>query len=214
MCRTLRSQRFSTWTSSRNSPTVAGRPAGASRRAALRVLAGCAALLLTGHSPYGQWSVFRRSRLIVFACADDEAAQRLARRVGEFLAKEVPASNATWARAPNALEVARLLGSHQADFALLRPRDARDARIGDGPYRANGALALTAIAAPEGYVLVALDELPTEYAYELARAMANFGPRERDRGFDRTRLARDVPWHPGAAAVLEGRPPPATPGRD
>lgn len=176
----------------------------------MRALAAVAALALTGHSPYGQWSVFRKTRLIVFASAEDEAAQRLARRIGEFLARQVPSTNATWARAPNTLEVAKLIGSHQADFALLRPRDAREARTGEGAYRSNGRLALTAVAWTEGYALVALDELPAEHAYEIARALAGFGAsRER---VDPRKILRGVPWHPGAAAVLEGKPLPAAPG--
>lgn len=181
----------------------------------MRVLAAAAAFFaLSAHSPYGQWSAFRKSRLIVFAAADDEPAQRLARRVAELLAGELPGSRATWARAANALELVKLLGSHQADVALLTPRDAREAIAGRGVYRDEGAIPLRLIAAAGGYLLVALDELPAAHAYQLARALAGFEPRSgRPVGADAA--DEKIPLHPGTKDFAEGRPMPAAPaGRD
>lgn len=170
------------------------------RRLALRALAAGGALIaLCAHSPYGQWGVFRRSRLIVFAAADDVAAQRLARQLAQTLVQELPSSQATWARTPSAAELVKLIGSHQADVALLPAEQWRAARDGAGRFAGIGATALAVIAQLRDHVLVCLDEYPAAHAWRLARALQPAS----------AALADDASLHPGAREFHAGRPMPA-----
>jgi hypothetical protein len=175
-----------------------------SRRLALRSLAAAGALLaLSGvasaHSPYGQWGVFRKSRLIVFAGADDAAGQALAQEIARTFAQALPESQATWARAPSAVDLVKLLGSHQADVALLPGAQLAAARDGSGRFAAAGATALLLIARVREHALVCLDEYPAVHTWRLARTLQPAS----------AMLADDALVHPGARDYHAGRAIPA-----
>ena len=171
-----------------------------SRRIALRAVLGAAAwVALSAHSPYGQWGTFRKSRLIVFADAEDPRSQELAGALAGRIAGAVPASGATWARAPGALQLVKLLASHQADVILLPSDLAVRARAGEAPFAEVGALPIVALAASAGFLLLSLDEYPEVWAWQLARALA----------------AEELPdgpisLHPGVSAYRSGKPMPAS----
>lgn len=160
-------------------------------------MAGAAWFALTAHSPYGQWDTFRKSRLIVFADAQDARSQQVAQALAARLEAALPATRATWARAPNALELVKLLESHQADVILLPPEAAAQARNGQGRFSAIGSLPLHRLAAAEGYLLTCLGDYPATLAWQLAQAL---GP---------TEGSAELPVHPGAAAHAQGLPMPA-----
>jgi hypothetical protein len=161
------------------------------RRTALAALAW---LALAAHSPYGQWSTFRKSRLIVFADAQDPRSQAVAQALAARIETALPASRATWARAPGALELVKLLASHQADVILLPPALAAQARTGTERFQAVGALPLHLLAHSEGYWLVCLDEYPEAHAWQLARALGSAIAAE-----------QALPVHPGVLAQQNGQ---------
>lgn len=163
------------------------------------LLAALACGLLSAHSPYRQWDTFRKSRLIVFANARDERSQQVAQRLAERLEATLPDSRATWARAPDPLELVKLLNSHQADVILLTPLQANQARAGAGRFELVGEQPLHLLAREDGYLLLCLDEYPSELAWALAKALG--GPAPTD---------ESLPLHPGAAAHHEGREIPLT----
>src|SRR5690606_194559 len=80
------------------------------RRRGMRVLAAAAAALwLAGHSPYRQWDVYRKARLVLLATAADEASVRLARALVAIYERTLPDSRPTYARARDANDQVRLL---------------------------------------------------------------------------------------------------------
>ena len=91
------------------------------RRPVLRALgAGAAVLLLGGHSPYRQWEVFRKARLVLLVSAADALAVRLAQSLVGLYAQRLPESRATVARARDTNDLVRLVASKQLEVALLR----------------------------------------------------------------------------------------------
>jgi hypothetical protein len=198
--------------------------------------AGGLALVLMGHSPYRQWQVYRKQRLIIVTAADAPEASAIGEALAALLATELPESRAMAARARDSLEVVKLLASGQLDVALLSPVDARQALDGRGRFADNGAVALRALANLGSQLFVCLADFPTARAYELARIVAEHG-----RGLERTvaaagprgaalrdatpkdaaardaaaigSAARDVgesvtiPWHPGALEYSRGPAP-------
>lgn len=170
-----------------------------------------AGLLLTGHSPYRQWQVFRKSRLIILASAGDEGAVELASKLATLLATHVPESRAMMSRAPDAVSIAKLIGSKQLDVAVLSTVDARDALAGTGAFVDDGVLALRTLAAVGTYLLVSRDDFPAPIAYQIARAITERWSQPEPKPVALTPdsdgvSASPVPLHPGARDYYQGQP--------
>jgi hypothetical protein len=143
------------------------------RRTFVRLLAlPVAACGVLGHSPYRQWQVYRKSRLIIVTSAADAGSYRLGEALAALLARELPDSRALAARAADAREIVKLLASDQLEVAVLSADDARDAGAGRGRFAADGALALRTLAVLEGYRLVARADFPDAKAEPIARTLA------------------------------------------
>jgi hypothetical protein len=179
------------------------------RRRALRLSAGAAAaLLLGGHTPYGQWVVYRKKHLLIGCHRADPETYVLAQRVVALLAEHLPAAKSRVARAPDAGRLASLLGTAQMEVATLSPADAAAMLRGSGRFAAYGAIALRVLTPVDGRLLVARADFPERHAWlvtgalagtELAPGPAPPGDPSSDWG---------IPWHPGSLAFLAGRPEP------
>ena len=175
------------------------------RRQVLRLATAMVAeLLLCGHTPYGQWVVYRKKHLLIGCHRADPATYDLAKRVVAVLAEHLPAAKSRVARAPDAERLASLLGTAQLDVATLSPPDAATMLHGTGRFEPYGAIALRVLAPVGGRLLVARADFPEQHAWLVTRALA---------GSDLLpALARSselgIPWHPGSLAYLRGRPQP------
>jgi TRAP-type uncharacterized transport system substrate-binding protein len=182
------------------------------RRALLR-LAGAGALWLglAAHSPYRQWEVYRKARLVVLVSAAENDSVLLGGRLAAIYQEQLPASGATMARARDTNDALRLIASRQLDVAILRSTDAHAAFTGERPYGDNGALPLRALAALGDYLFVCREDLPAASAYLLTEALAK---RWRDIDPALVRAARGprpraplaIPLHPGAQEYYRDHP--------
>jgi NMT1 family protein len=147
------------------------------RRTFLRLLGvGGAACGVMGHSPYRQWQVYRKSRLIIVTSAAEPASYPLGEAVAALLAQHVPDSRALAARAADSIEIVKLLGSNQLDLAILTAADARDAGEGRGRFAPLGALRLRTLRALNGHVLVSREDFPDTTAEAIAQTLAAHWP--------------------------------------
>ncbi len=175
------------------------------RRRALRLSVGAAAaLLLSGHTPYGQWVVYRKKHLLIGCHKVDPETYVLAKRVVALLATHLPAAKSRVARAPNAGRLASLLGTAQMAVATLSVPDAAAMLQGTGRFEAYGAIALRALTPVNGRLLIARADFPDRHAWLVTGALVGtelspLGDSPDDPG---------IPWHPGSRAFLEGRPEP------
>jgi hypothetical protein len=144
----------------------------AQRRLCLRLAGASAALLLAGHSPYRQWDVYRKSRLVLLVSASDTAAVRLAEVLAAIFARRLPESRATFARARDTNDLVRLVASRQLEVALLRESDAFAAYSGKAPFADNGGVALRTLAALGEHLFVCIDEIPAAAANMLVETLA------------------------------------------
>ena len=176
------------------------------RRSTLRVLGALgAAVLLSGHSPYRQWKVYRQTHLLLFTMRDDPRSDELGESLSATLRARLPASRAQVARAPHAQRIASLISSAQADVALLRRDDARALYRGEGAFADYGRVPLRVLVEVEGYRLVCRDDFRFEHAYAVVEALsAEPLPAALRVPLD----AQDVPTHDGALALARGEPPP------
>jgi hypothetical protein len=183
------------------------------RRSFLRLLAAAGAVVaLSAHTPYGQWTVYRRRNLFVVASRTDETALHLARAVVAGLARELPEARARVTRATDPVRVASLLVSGQLDVAIVSRADAEAMLAGSGEYRAVGPTPLRVIVRLGEHALVTTEDLKDRHAYLLARAVDHMQA-ELPAGGPETELLT-LPEHPGALAYRLGRPlPEAEPGK-
>lgn len=175
-------------------------------------MAGGAWLLLTGHSPYRQWEVYRKVRLVLLVDAEDAASVRLGQAIAGVLAKHLPESRAMTARARDINDLVRLVATRQLDTALMRENDAWTALSGTGPFADNGNVPLRTLAQLDAYVFVCRDDLPRPSAYRLAETLAEQWPQigavlpNGARGPRPASSAR-IPVHPGANEYYEDHAP-------
>lgn len=180
------------------------------RRGLFRIgLAAGAWCLTTGHTPYRQWAVYRRTHLLILTDKSQPGTFELGQRIAGLLAEYLPESRARVTRAPYRERVASLLGSGQLDVALLEAAVAEALFRGDPPFVDYGAIPLRALALGDAFVLVARADFPEHHAYRLAAALADHGKALP------MRLSADdelpIPLHPGVVAFLKGQPLPDAP---
>jgi TRAP-type uncharacterized transport system substrate-binding protein len=163
---------------------------------------------LTAHSPYRQWEVYRKVRLVVLVNAEDATSVQLGQVIAGLLAKNLPESRAMMARARNISDVVRLIASKQLDTALMREEDASMAFGGTGRFADNGKVPLRALAQLGPYLLVCRDDLPTAVGYQLAETIAEQWKSIDAELVNGTRGSNpisslSIPVHPGALEYYE-----------
>ncbi len=104
------------------------------RRGFLILSLGAGALLLTGHTPYRQWYVYRKKRLIIVASEAEEASLRLGEMIAHTLATHLPESKAMMATTASSVDIVKLLKSEQLDVAVLPSDEAYQALRGTGRF--------------------------------------------------------------------------------
>lgn len=143
------------------------------RRGWLRVATAAGLwLVLAGHSPYRQWEVHRKTRLVLLASAADPQSVRLSSALAGIYQKRLPESRAMMARARDGNDLVRLLASKQLDVAVMRAPDAYAALAGQGSYADTGGVRLRVLAALGEYLFVCREELPSASAYMLVETLA------------------------------------------
>lgn len=172
------------------------------RRQVLRLSTAAAALfLLSAHTTYGQWVVYRKKHLLIGCHKADPVTYDLAKRVVAQLALNLPAAKSRVARAPTAGRLASLLGTEQMEVAILNPADAVAMLHGTGRFKAYGEIALRSLMPVGDRVLVCRADFPAQHASLVSGALAksDLVPSLK------SPLETIIPWHPGSLAFLEGR---------
>jgi hypothetical protein len=145
------------------------------RRVVKMVIAACGAVVLTGHTPYGQWTVYRKRNLFIVASRDDAQALALARKLVEGLLRELPEAHARVTRASNSVRIASLLATGQLDVAVVSRGEAADMYAGSGSFREIGPTPLRLLAEFDGHLLVTVESFRDRHAFLLAQAVHHTG---------------------------------------
>jgi TRAP-type uncharacterized transport system substrate-binding protein len=178
----------------------------------LRIAAAVGAcVLLTAHSPYRQWDVYRKTRLVIVASFEEQEAVRLGRRVAATLARHLPQSRAMFSRARDTNDLIRLVASKQLDVALVDEADAHAAANGARGFSDAGKVPLRSLAQIGPYLLVCRAEFPRAHAYQIAETIAEewreiVEPTTEAAG-PRPSASVRVALHPGAGEYYAGHSP-------
>jgi len=178
----------------------------------VRRLVGRALLLIvisTGvaaHTPYGQWSVYRETHLLILTHKADPATFDLGTAVAEYLAAALPASQARVTRAPDMIRVASLIATHQLDVALLHKDDAKGLAQGTMSSVYHEPIPLRTLLLIGDYALVSHADFDDRHAYQVAAAVLT------DSDFQPAAVAPAAdaipPAHVGVGLWLAGAPLP------
>ena len=180
------------------------------------VLLAGASLLLTGHTPYRHWDIYRQAHLLIGCHKADPETYALAQTAVAVLAEHLPEAKARVARAPHPERLASLLGTGQLFVTVVGREEAFAMATGAGAFAPYGAQPLQRLAEMEDYLLVAHAELPKRHAWLITEALLGSPLMPETEGTaietagqeDAAQGAAWLPWHPGSRALLDGEPEP------
>ena len=173
-------------------------------------LATAALVLTSGHTPYRQWVIYRKRRLLIGSSKADGPSYPLGKQVAETLLTNLPESKARASRAPNAWRLASLLSTAQLDVAVLSAADAAAMLQGRPPFADFGGVALAGLFGLGDYLLVARADFPARHAYLVSRTL--YEHRAAIPGARPLKASVGaLPLHPGTLAYLQGEPLPELP---
>ncbi len=175
------------------------------RRALELILLAAGSVALGGHTPYGQWAVYRRKHLLIGCHRADAETYRLAKDVVAALETHLPTAAPRVARAPMAGRIASLIGTGQMEVAVLGWPDAVGMLRGASPFEPYGAVRLRLLAPIGSRALVASADFPERHAWLVAHGVSDGGLVDLWFGL----RAYPLPWHSGARDFFWGRPEPA-----
>lgn len=125
----------------------------------------------TGHTPYKQWSVYRKTHLLILTNKRQSGSFELGQALAAILAEHLPESRARAARAPHSERVASLLSSEQLDVALLPPAEAVAMLKGAPPFAGYGPTPLRSLATVDAFLLVCRSDFPKAHAYLISATL-------------------------------------------
>lgn len=176
------------------------------RRKLLRLSAAASmVMLLSGHTPYGQWVVYRKKHLLIGCHRGDPETYRLAKDIEETLAEHLPAAKARVARAPHAGRLASLLGTDQLEVAVVGQSDAVAMLRGSGPFSPYGPIELRLMLPLGDHLLLSRKDFPEKHAWLVAGALSGGALTPAPVAISDP----VIPWHPGSRSFFEGHAEPA-----
>ena len=161
-----------------------------------------------GHTPYNQWTVYRKRHLLVGTSRADAPSYDLGRKIAAVLEEHLPESKARVSRAPDQWRLASLISSGQLDLIILSSDDAVALAEGVSPFEDFGGVSLAGLFRFGEHLLICRPDFPERHAYLLARTLGKHG-QAIDGAQQLTAGDRVIPIHPGAIAFAEGHPPPS-----
>lgn len=175
------------------------------RRRFLTIAAAPAAAgLLSGHSPYRQWIVYRQTHLIILTSRDDPAGDELGEQCAAVMRSVLPDSKAAVGRGPRVQRIASLIASRQAEVGIVSQVNAAAMFHGAAPFADIGAIPLRVLVQNDGYRMVCREDFPQQHAYLIAEALAGA---EVGLGLIVPRTEQsEIPVHTGALAFASGLP--------
>ena len=169
--------------------------------------AASSAVLLSGHSPYRQWQVYRQTHLVILTSRDDPGADDLGEALAAVIRTALPDSKAAVARGPGVQRIASLISTHQAEVGVVSYANALAMYRGEPPFQNYGPIALRLLVQSASYKLVCREDFLPQHGYLVAEALLENGG---ELGlFIPDRRASDaegIPLHAGALAFAEGQP--------
>ena len=160
-------------------------------------------ILITGHSPWGQYHAYRQQHLLIMSTREDAPTYPFSKQLIEIINQELPEASARPARARTFKRVQSLLSTGQIPLLLLSKKNARALIQGIGPFRKFGKTKSFVIYNFGDLVLLAEPNFPNRHAWQLTKVFMD--PVSKSIGAKsplKTRQVTDI--HEGTMMALNG----------
>lgn len=159
--------------------------------------------LLSGHSPYRQWSVYRQTHLVFITTRDDPGGDELGEACAALVREHLPDSRATVGRGPRVERIASLLSTAQAEVAVTTRDHALAMFHGLDRFRDYGPIALRVLAQTPSHQVICRADFLAPHGYLLAEVLE---PQGRALGLSvpRETPPAGLPPHEGALSWARG----------
>jgi hypothetical protein len=167
-----------------------------------------AMLVLSAHTPYRQWEVYRMKHLLIGTSREDTASYPLGKQLAELLIEAVPETRARVARARTVERLASLISTDQLKVLLISDKHLVAMAEGTGPFKAFGPIEIARLFDFDELVLISRADFPASHAWIVVRAFLD--NMEASGGTPPRPGDGKVPIHPGALAAVNGEALPAS----
>jgi len=130
-------------------------------------------VLVSGHSPWGQYQVYRQKHLLIMSTISDEPTYSFSRRLVTALNEVLPEANARPARAKHFERLHSLFSTKQMQIMVLSRSNADAAQKGEGPFAEFGPLSFKIIYQFGELQLLAQTDFPVQHAWMITNAIVN-----------------------------------------
>ena len=160
-------------------------------------------ILLSGHSPWGQYHAYRQQHLLIMSTREDAPTYPFSKQLVEVINKELPEASARPARARTFKRVQSLLSTGQIPLLLLSRTNARALIQGIGPFKKFGKTKSFVIYNFGDLVLLAEPNFPNRYAWQLTKVFMDLASETINAKSPlKTRQVTDI--HQGTLMALNG----------
>ena len=132
-----------------------------------------AMLVLSAHTPWGQYQVYRQKHLLIMSTISDEPTYPFSRRLVTAINVALPEARARPARAKHFERLHSLFATKQMQVMLLSRMNAEEALKGGGPFSEYGALTFKILYQFGELQLLAQTDFPVEHAWLVTNAILN-----------------------------------------
>jgi len=132
-----------------------------------------AMLVLSAHTPWGQYQVYRQKHLLIMSTISDEPTYPFSRRLVTAINVALPEARARPARAKHFERLHSLFATKQMQVMLLSRVNAEAALKGSGPFAEYGALSFKVLYQFGQLQLLAQTDFPAEHAWLVTNAILN-----------------------------------------
>ena len=130
-------------------------------------------ILLSGHSPWGQYHAYRQQHLLIMSTREDAPTYPFSKKLVEIINQELPEASARPARARTFKRVQSLLSTGQIPLLLLSRTNARSLIQGIGPFKKFGKTKSFVIYNFGDLVLLSEPNFPNRHAWQLTKVFMN-----------------------------------------
>ena len=167
------------------------------------------AFVLSAHSPWGQYQVYRQKHLLIMSTIDDEPTYPFSKKLVAAINEVLPHARARPARAKHFQRVHSLFSTKQMQVMLLSRSNAVAALNGEGPFAAHGSLDFRVLYQFGDIQLLGQVDFPDQFAWlvtdAIIRAQAIIEA-------DTPNIVLELPnLHPGSLTALKNEPMPPLP---
>ena len=128
-------------------------------------------ILLSSHSPWGQYLAYRAQHLLVMSTREDVPTYPFSKILVEAINEVLPEASARPARARTFKRVQSLFSTNQMPLVLLSKENAKALIKGDGPFKQYGSADALVIYFFDDLVLLAQPKFPDRFAWLLTNAI-------------------------------------------